>query len=100
MSTWLQPYAEGAAWFLLYWIIKCERKGGREELGDKLLDSNKQGLVILLCVCVCVHKFSFLFFFCIGGELLYKLVLGLMTLNIRSFSRCQNMLKVGWLLKS
>lgn len=98
MSTWLQPYAEGAAWFLLSWIIKCERKGGREELGDKLLDSNKQGLVILVCVCVSISFLSY--FFCIGGELLYKLVLGLMTLNIRSFSRCQNMLKVGWLLKS
>lgn len=96
MSTWLHPYAAGAAWFLHYSIIKCERRGGREDLGDKLSDSNKQDLVILLGVYVCVH-ISFLFFFFIGGELFYKLVLGLMALNILSFFRCQNMLKIGWL---
>ena len=62
MSTWLHPYAAGAAWFLHYSIIKCERRGGREDLGDKLSDSNKQDLVILLGVYVCVH-ISFLFFF-------------------------------------
>ena len=33
MSTWLHPYAAGAAWFLHYSIIKCERRGGREDLG-------------------------------------------------------------------
>lgn len=54
--------------------------------------------MILLGVYVCVHiSFLLLFFFFIGGELFYKLVLGLMALNILSFSRCQNMLKIGWL---
>lgn len=70
MSTWLHPYAEGAAWFLHYWIIKCERRGGREELSDKISDSNQQDLVILLGVYGCAH-ISF-FFFLIGGELLYE----------------------------
>lgn len=62
--------------FFIGWIIKCERRGGREELSDKLSDSNKQDLVILwVCMGVCI---SFLFFFLLEVNCFTnKLVLGL-----------------------
>ena len=57
IHTWLHTYGdfqqnvEDAASFLLASHIKCERREGREELGEEQSDTTNQGLVTLNILC-------------------------------------------------
>lgn len=61
------PITEGAAWFLHYWIIKCERRGEGRNLVTKYQFKPLGFGDSFGCVWVCAYKF-----FLIGGELLYE----------------------------